>query len=250
MSSLKLKTTIDVDDGKELKINIFDMDAGTITGYVINEEYFIPASKLTILEEKITTLEEKIAELEKKQENETNKKENQKKKLEEIIKKDPHPHIQPSSILRLEEGMTQEEKSSLYPATKNCSKCGKEKPVSAFTPSDKYKSGYLSQCKECMSAYQRQHYKDNIKKYARDDTEEKKEVTIVSLDEKHAVEGKAPDRTALFLTWIKGKTRFDLRDFVNQNRDKVTDDDANKIIYHQVNKHRLLQVSATEFKVV
>lgn len=125
MGGLNLKTTITI-DGKDVKIEILDMDYGMITGFIFNGDYFIRA-----LDEK-TTITQNINLMT------VDKNNNEKKPL-------------PVTIIE-----------------KVCSKCGKEKPLTEFTPSDKYKSGHISQCKECLSSYQREHYKDNIQKYAKE----------------------------------------------------------------------------------
>ena len=50
-------------------------------------------------------------------------------------------------------------------ATKICTKCNTEKPITQFSWKNKQK-GYLNgQCKSCHSAYRHQHYLDNQEKY-------------------------------------------------------------------------------------
>lgn len=40
--------------------------------------------------------------------------------------------------------------------TKFCKKCGKEKPVSEFIPDGRYRCGYQTYCRKCVSEYQKQ----------------------------------------------------------------------------------------------
>lgn len=39
--------------------------------------------------------------------------------------------------------------------TKFCKKCGKEKPVCEFIPDGRYRSGYQTHCRKCVSEYQK-----------------------------------------------------------------------------------------------
>jgi len=50
-------------------------------------------------------------------------------------------------------------------ATKICTKCNTEKPISQFSWRNKRKGLYKSQCKSCHAEYRRQHYLDNHEKY-------------------------------------------------------------------------------------
>ena len=44
------------------------------------------------------------------------------------------------------------------PETKVCSKCGREFPITEFTPNKTSKDGHVGQCKDCRNAYQRERY--------------------------------------------------------------------------------------------
>lgn len=44
------------------------------------------------------------------------------------------------------------------PATKVCSKCGRELPIENFRKNPKAKDGYLNTCRECMSATMKEAY--------------------------------------------------------------------------------------------
>ena len=48
---------------------------------------------------------------------------------------------------------------------KECSRCGKVKPLSDFYKSKHQKLGVESQCKECRKARSRNHYKENRKSH-------------------------------------------------------------------------------------
>ena len=50
-------------------------------------------------------------------------------------------------------------------ATKICTKCNTEKPISQYSWRNKRKGLYKSQCKSCHAEYRRQHYLDNHEKY-------------------------------------------------------------------------------------
>ena len=43
-------------------------------------------------------------------------------------------------------------------ATKVCTKCGMEKPISEFGLNPKMKDGYKSECKSCATEYAREYY--------------------------------------------------------------------------------------------
>ena len=42
--------------------------------------------------------------------------------------------------------------------TKVCSKCGRELPITEFTPNKTSKGGHVGRCKDCTNAYQRERY--------------------------------------------------------------------------------------------
>ena len=42
--------------------------------------------------------------------------------------------------------------------TKVCKKCGRELPITEFTPNKTSKDGHVGQCKDCINAYQRERY--------------------------------------------------------------------------------------------
>lgn len=46
-------------------------------------------------------------------------------------------------------------------AVKVCTRCKAEKPVSEFHRRAKSPDGHVSQCKECVRAYQKGYYRDN-----------------------------------------------------------------------------------------
>lgn len=52
------------------------------------------------------------------------------------------------------------------PETKVCSKCGRELPLTKFSPNKTSKDGHNGQCKDCVNAYQRENYARNKGKQA------------------------------------------------------------------------------------
>jgi hypothetical protein len=49
------------------------------------------------------------------------------------------------------------------PATvKRCTKCGREKPLAAFTRANQYRDGHKTQCKVCHAAYMHQWRRRNL----------------------------------------------------------------------------------------
>lgn len=47
------------------------------------------------------------------------------------------------------------------PKTKVCSKCGRELPLTKFSPNKTSKDGHIGRCKDCINAYQREQYARN-----------------------------------------------------------------------------------------
>lgn len=47
-------------------------------------------------------------------------------------------------------------------AVKRCTKCGQVKPLTAFSPSKRYRGGRENQCKVCRAAYVRQRRRRNL----------------------------------------------------------------------------------------
>lgn len=56
-------------------------------------------------------------------------------------------------------------------AVKNCTKCGQEKPLSAFYKHGAMRDGRLAQCKECVKTRVRQHRNDNLERIREYDRE-------------------------------------------------------------------------------
>lgn len=52
------------------------------------------------------------------------------------------------------------------PKTKVCSKCGRELPLTKFSPNKASKDGHIGRCKDCVNAYQREQYARNKGKQA------------------------------------------------------------------------------------
>lgn len=60
---------------------------------------------------------------------------------------------------------------------------------------------------------------------------------------------RAPNNTALFLNWIADKNEFEIDDFVKEYS-CINEEQAIKIVKHQILKNRLIQISNTKFKIV
>jgi ribosomal protein S27AE len=48
------------------------------------------------------------------------------------------------------------------PIAKRCTKCGQEKPLTAFLRGARYRDGYRAQCRACEAAYMRQWRRQNL----------------------------------------------------------------------------------------
>lgn len=178
----------------------------------------------------------------------------QKEKLEKlkerglIIKKTEH--IKPE---RMPRGTTE----------RKCIKCLTIKPLCDFNRNN-------NTCKSCTSKYYaewtRKRKEENAKKSEIKKIEEKLEEKVVpeikktevkpillpgEKEIKKPIDKKAPDNTSLFLNWREEKkcSNFDIRDFINQHPE-ITMDHAKTIIAHQIQKHKLMQLSSVDFKVL
>lgn len=71
----------------------------------------------------------------------------------------------PELVERVEEAKTKADKLSWNPEWKKCLECQKEKSVSDFEPSQKYKSGYTQYCKVCLVSLREatKQYKEVLK---------------------------------------------------------------------------------------